>query len=188
MIADTDDIIGPGYRRTRDGRQFVLVTIDEDPVYPGDEKRTKEDGSTEVPFTSVFIGSYMDPTTIHETEWNRKMIKGLKPMHWNEDELQIELLRSDIQAAIKKRYEEDPHSEHFWKLVDIPTFDAYTNEGDRHMAESRKFKVRSMYDVKEPSADDGRNMDTSETPNPASDDGSTKNDMTDKFSDMDLGS
>jgi hypothetical protein len=176
MNTDTDDIIRPGNHRTRNGSQFVLVTIDEDPVYPGDEKRTKEDGSTEVPLTSIFFGSYMDSRTIDNSKWNRKMIKALVPIHWNEDEHRIEKLTDDIRAATKKR-SEDPHSEHFWKLVDIPTFDAYTNEGDKHMEENRKFKVRSMYHVEVPLADDGDGMDTSETPNPAPDDGSTKNVM-----------
>jgi hypothetical protein len=188
MNANMGAIIRPGNHRTRNGSQFVLVMIEEDPVYDGDEKRTKEDGSTEVPFTSVFIGSYMDPKTIDQSEWNRKMIKALDPIHCNEDELRIEPLMSDIQDAIEKRYEEDPQSEHFWKLVDVTTFDAYTNEGDNHMDEKRRFKVRSMYHVDVTLAEDGGDTDTSETPNPASDDVSTKNVMSDKFSEMDLGS
>jgi hypothetical protein len=190
MNADTDDIIGPGYQRTRNGSQFVLVTIIEDIVHSDEEERTKEDGSTEVPLTSVLIGSYVDPETIDKGAWSRKMIKALKPIHMNEDELRIEPLRSDIQAAIRKRYEEDPHSEYFWKYVDEPTFLAYELQSyDLMEDEELKFKARDMtwVYIKEPLADDGEKMDTSEIPNSTTDDRATQEVVSDRFSEMDLG-
>jgi hypothetical protein len=189
MIPDTDDIIRPGYPQTRNGSQFVLVTIEEDIVYSDDEKRTKEDGSTEVPFTSVLIGSYVKPQTIDESEWNREMIKALKPMHWNKDELRIDQLTVDIRAAMKKRYEEDPHSEHIWNFVDEPTFMAYELESyDRMNEDPLKFKTRTMYcDNPEKSlVADGNKMDTSETKNFATDDGAAREYASDGYSETHL--
>lgn len=189
MNADTDEIIRPGYPRTRNGSQFVLVAIEEDIVYSDDEKRTKEDGSTEVPFTSVLIGSYINPETIDESEWNREMIKALKPMHWNQDELRIDQLTVDIRAAMKKRYEEDPHSEHFWEFVDEPTFMAYELESyDRMNEDPLKFKTRTMYCVNPEKSlvADGNKMDTSETQNSATDDGAAREDASDGYSETHL--
>jgi len=217
MTADNDELPGPYKRLTSRGSEYVLFMIEEDPVYSDDEEMTDENGPSEVlysggematdedpsrevpysgevmevPETSITLGSYMDLETIKQSEWNPKMLRALMPIHGNGERLRLDSLTSDLQAAISKVYEEDPRSEHLWKLVDQKTFDGYMDDAwgkdTRLWFKTFNMKARAFDEFL---ADNENETIMSEIPNSVGDDddGGRQEVTRNQLSEMDLGS